>query len=56
VIELERIAQGRSAQTEPVAPPEAVAAIPYTVFIRVRYPHPWWCGYLGMPASLRCVP
>ena len=42
-----------------VAPPpqaaEAVVAIPYTVSIPVPYPHPWWCGYLGMPASLRCV-
>jgi hypothetical protein len=44
-----------SAQAEPMVPPEAVAAIPYTVSIPVPYPHPWWCGYLGMPASLRCV-
>ena len=36
-------------------PPEPMAAISYTVSIPVPYPHPWWCGYLGMPASLRCV-
>ena len=35
-------------------PVEAVAAIPYSESIPVPYPHPWWCGYLGMPASLRC--
>jgi hypothetical protein len=44
-----------SAQAEPMVPPEAVVAIPYTVSIPVPYAHPWWCGYLGMPASLRCV-
>jgi hypothetical protein len=36
-------------------PPEPVAATSYTVSIPVLYPHPWWCGYLGVPASLRCV-